>query len=122
MGAPLYHSVYRGAPPAKLYRTKPEGKQGRKLEFTAHEGQKELIRGRKRFNYVNCGRRFGKTTFGVFLLLFYAITFGKPGAWFSPSYKDLSEIWKLTKRALAAAGMIANKNEQLKQIELTNGA
>lgn len=122
MGAPLYHSVYRGAPPSRLYRTEKTKGNARKIDFTPHEGQKKLIRGRKRFNYVNCGRRFGKTTFGVFLLLFYAITFGKPVAWFSPSYKDLSEIWKLTKRALSAAGLIASKNEQLKQIELTNGA
>ncbi|CAH1002698.1 hypothetical protein LEM8419_03570 [Neolewinella maritima] len=117
--APLYRTFGPPVSPT-LYRTGPKTARRRKVKFTPHEGQKQLLRGRKRFNYVNCGRRFGKTSFGIFLLMHYALK-GRPVAWFSPNYKDLSEIWKITKRAFEQAGLIANKNEQLKQIELTNG-
>ena len=118
--APLYAQPYAVQRPL-LYRTGPKTARRRKVKFTPHEGQKTLIRGRKRFNYVNCGRRFGKTSFGVFLLMHYALK-GKPVAWFAPNYKDQSEVWKITKRAFELAGLIAYKNEQLRQIELLNGA
>lgn len=92
------------------------------VKFNPHAGQQRLLTNAKRFNKVNCGRRFGKTTLGEFILIDTALTTGKPVAWFAPNYKDLSEVWKLVKKALLTAGLIADKNEQIKQIVLVNGA
>lgn len=91
-----------------------------KIRFTPHPGQLRILENAKRFNYVNCGRRFGKTSLGIALLLMGA-SLTQPVAWFAPNYKDLSEVWKVAKRALGEAGLIKHKNEQIKQIELITG-
>lgn len=83
-----------------------------------HKGQQEVIDNMKRFTALNCGRRWGKTTFGTTALAMPAVR-GYPVGWYSPTYKDLSEIWKFVKNMLEP--VIKNKNEQLKQIELTTG-
>lgn len=83
-----------------------------------HSGQKRLLEEADRFNTVNCGRRWGKTTIGQNLLVDPALK-GFPTAWFSPTYKDLFEVWKYIKRTLQP--VIRSKNEQLKQIELLTG-
>jgi len=86
------------------------------LEY--HGGQKKIIENAGRFNWVNCGRRFGKTTLGSDLLIDPALD-GFPTSWFSPTYKDLSEVWKETKRVVGPA--IKKKDEQIKQITLYTG-
>lgn len=79
------------------------------------------MRERGRFNAVNCGRRWGKSSVGIFLLI-YGASAGKPVAWFSPNYKDLSEIWKIAKESLGRAGLIRHKSEVNRQLILANGA
>ena len=97
----------------------------RRVKFSPHDGQKKLMREAKRFNMVNCGRRWGKTTIGSFLLSQPALGHNEffksayPVAWFSPSYKSLSEVWKTMKRILNP--VIADKSEQLKELELITG-
>jgi hypothetical protein len=71
-----------------------------------------------RFNVVNCGRRFGKTTLGVYLAITTALE-GKLVGWFSPTYKMLTEVWEALKSRLRDA--IAKISEQGKRIELLTG-
>lgn len=58
-----------------------------------HTGQQAVMDGAKRFNVLECGRRFGKTTLGQTLLILPAVR-GFPVAWFAPTYKLLSEVWR----------------------------
>lgn len=58
-----------------------------------HPAQRRVIDEAARFNVVACGRRFGKSTLGMDRLVVPALE-GKPVAWFSPTYKMLSEIWR----------------------------
>ena len=90
------------------------------ITIDPHPGQRRVLNERKRINKLNCARRWGKTTLGTGLLL-EATEDPYPVAWFAPSYKDLSEVWRKIKRALMKAGMVAEKNEQLKEIHLVTG-
>lgn len=91
------------------------------LEFELHDGQLQVYNNANRFNTVNCGRRWGKTLLAECLLLETAIGLKKPVAYFGPNYKTLSEVWKYIKKELEDAGLVKNKSEQLKQIELVGG-
>src|SRR5690349_17269412 len=63
-----------------------------------HAAQQQVIDEAKRFNVLQCGRRFGKTTLGIDLLMDTALD-GKPAAWFAPTYKLLAEAWREIVRA-----------------------
>ena len=64
------------------------------LELPAlHAGQQVVKNESRRFNVLNCGRRFGKTTLGIELDIEPALN-GYPVAWFSPTYKMLSDVWR----------------------------
>jgi len=58
-----------------------------------HPAQRKVIRQAARFNVLQCGRRFGKTTLGMQLAIETALQ-GKPVAWFAPTYPSLLEVWK----------------------------
>lgn len=90
-----------------------------RVQFKPHKGQMRILKDRDRFNVINCGRRFGKTVLGVYLLS-EGIAKGQKIGWFSPTYKDMDKIWRTVKRKFAS--VIENKNETLKYIEFTNGA
>lgn len=72
----------------------------------------------RRFNVVNCGRRWGKTVLGIDRLLAPAIA-GHPAAWFAPTYKYLIEPWREARQILSP--IVAAKNEQEKQLRLITG-
>src|SRR6478736_332168 len=82
-----------------------------------HPNQEKILRDKKRFNHVKCGRRFGKTEL-VKMLSSYALKGKLIGIWF-PTYKDLSDVWREVILTLYPA--ILKKDEQLKQILLMNG-
>jgi hypothetical protein len=65
-----------------------------------HPAQAQVLSEAKRFNVLECGRRFGKTTLGVRLLISAAIK-GQPVAWFAPTHKLLFEPWDLCSSLLA---------------------
>lgn len=46
-----------------------------------------------RFNVLNCGRRFGKTTLAV-NLIGDEVLVGEPVAYFAPTYRMLAEVWR----------------------------
>jgi hypothetical protein len=80
-----------------------------------HDGQQRVIGEAKRFNVLQCGRRFGKTTMGLNRLIETALC-GHPTGWFAPSYKLLADVWREAKRTLSP--IQPTLNEQEKRIEL----
>lgn len=82
-----------------------------------HFSQEIIFDQRKRFNVLKCGRRFGKTTL-IQELTSIALDGQYVGIW-SPTYKDLHEVWKQLVQTLFP--VIESKNEQVKQIVLITG-
>lgn len=83
-----------------------------------HSAQKEILASASRFNVVICGRRWGKTVFGINQLAKAAIE-GKQTAWFAPVYKQLLEPWREVNRILAP--VITKTNSTERRIELITG-
>lgn len=84
-----------------------------------HPAQQEVLSGRKRFNAINCGRRWGKTEM-VQELSSESIEARLPFAYFSPTYKDLYEVWQEIKTVFHP--IIDNVSETVKQIQFIGGA
>jgi hypothetical protein len=88
-----------------------------------HAGQRSILGDARRFNVVNCGRRFGKTVLGINLACEAALPGGdRPGwpvGWFAPEYKLLREAWRDLNTLLDP--VIASSNSQERRIELVNG-
>lgn len=83
-----------------------------------HEKQEEILATKKRFNILKCGRRFGKTELMIDIAAECALD-GFPAGYWSPTYKDLYEVWNTVKRVLEP--VTKRKDEQVKQIELITG-
>jgi hypothetical protein len=81
-----------------------------------HAGQQQVIENAARFNVLECGRRFGKTTLGIDRIIDTALH-GGPAAWFAPTYKLLAEVWRQTCAALAP--LRPKVSQQEKRIDLT---
>lgn len=58
-----------------------------------HAAQQQVLDERRRFNVLQCGRRFGKTTLGTDIALDRALD-GLPVGWFAPTYKILDDAWR----------------------------
>lgn len=80
-----------------------------------HPAQQRIVDAARRFNVVACGRRFGKTTLAIDLLIEPALD-GYPVAYFAPTYRMLSDVWRTTKRIVKP--ITRHVNEQEKRIEL----
>lgn len=82
-----------------------------------HAGQVQVISNAARFNVLQCGRRFGKTTLGHQLAIAPALQ-GKPVGWFAPSYKVLlpaqEEIFRLLRP-------VAETNKVERRLRTVNG-
>jgi hypothetical protein len=89
---------------------------------TLHPGQRHILKNARRFNVISCGRRFGKTEMAKRLLLIGddngAIN-GYPVAYFCPTFKMLSEVWRGVNQMYQS--IIKNKSEQEKRIEFITG-
>lgn len=83
-----------------------------------HPGQERVLQDAARFNVLACGRRWGKTTLGVDLLVPPALG-GKPVAWFAPTYKMLTEVWREVRRVFVEATERVNAQEH--RLELVTG-
>jgi hypothetical protein len=83
-----------------------------------HDNQLLILKSEKRFNHVRCGRRFGKTSAIVYLLIPSLLENWKIGIWF-PTYKDLFKIWRAVLVTFYEA--IKDKDETTKHIDLKNG-
>ncbi len=69
------------------------------IDDILHLSQRDVFRRRRRFTILEIGRRWGKTTFGIQLLVDRAIDGAKVG-WFAPSYKFLSDVEREVLRIL----------------------
>lgn len=83
-----------------------------------HPAQQEVLAAAKRFNVVDCGRRWGKTQLGIDRCLNVALQ-SKPAAWYAPKYKDLAMVWRELK--MRCASIITKANEQERRLELIGG-
>lgn len=83
-----------------------------------HPAQAQIKNEAQRFNVVDCGRRFGKTTMGQDLLVPPALE-GYPVGWFSPTYKMLLEVWRAASSTLKPVAQRVNAQER--RIETITG-
>jgi len=83
-----------------------------------HPGQERVIAQAQRFNVLAAGRRWGKNMLAEGRIILPALQ-GKPVAWFSPTYKTLSDDWR---RLLEIARpVILDKSEQERRMVLQGG-
>lgn len=83
-----------------------------------HVGQRQVADEAKRFNVLACGRRWGKTTFGVDLACEDLLD-GKSVGWFAPYSDYYYNPWEECKRLLYP--LIKHKSETLKRLDLVTG-
>ncbi len=83
-----------------------------------HPSQQQARDAAKRFNVLNCGRRWGKTLMGADLTITAAVE-GAAVGWGSPTYKMLADVWREMLDTLAP--VIVDKSEQEHRIEMVNG-
>lgn len=83
-----------------------------------HAGQLKIIKEAKRFNILACGRRFGKTVLGIDRIIQPALK-GLPVAYFEPTYKMLTEVWRELCRVLKP--VISRTDVQQHRLELISG-
>lgn len=83
-----------------------------------HPGQQILAEQAERYNVVGCGRRWGKTVWGVDRCIKDMLK-GAPAGWFAPSYKYVQEVWRDFNRHLNP--IITQSNSTEKRIELSTG-
>lgn len=81
-------------------------------------GQVRILREMRRFNVLDCGRRWGKTDLCE-ILIADPLLKGYPVGWFAPSYKILNEAWSEINRIYAP--LIVSSNRTEKRIELITG-
>lgn len=85
-----------------------------------HAGQKQLAAEQRRFNVACMGRRWGKTKFGIDVLLSPGMALeGAPVGWFAPQYKLLEEVYREARRILAPVITVANSQQH--RLELITG-
>lgn len=65
-----------------------------------HPAQQQVRSEAKRFNVLQCGRRWGKTKMGADLLIETALH-GHPSGWFAPTTKYLAEVWHEVGKTIA---------------------
>jgi hypothetical protein len=87
-----------------------------------HPGQALVDEGAVRFNVIDCGRRWGKSLYGLQRKAAEMLMMGKPVGWFAPTYKDLAPIWRDAKAVFRKAIPKGGISEQEKRIQLSNGA
>jgi hypothetical protein len=83
-----------------------------------HPAQAEIDNCSARFIVAVCGRRFGKTS-AIPRKRIQAILTGKPGAYFAPTYKMMSQFFDSTKNLLAP--IITNVNKSEHRMEFIGG-
>lgn len=85
-----------------------------------HAGQAQLAAEHRRFNVACMGRRWGKTKFGIDLLLSPGMVLeGAPVGWFAPQYKLLEEVYREARRILAPITVRADGQQH--RLELITG-
>jgi hypothetical protein len=81
-------------------------------------GQARILSEMRRYNVLDCGRRFGKTDLCE-IVIHQPLLKGFPVGWFAPTYKILDEAWTEINRMYAP--VIASSNKTEKRIEFITG-
>ena len=90
-----------------------------------HDDQRRILANARRMNAIACGRRYGKTTLGLFLAAYGAphttggVLAGQPVGWFAPTYKLLDDAWRAALVALRDG--VVNTDKQQRRIEFSAG-
>ncbi len=84
-----------------------------------HPGQASVVAGRKRFNVLMCGRRFGKTSLGLDLAI-NAMLDGRKVGWFAATYKILNPAFDELEAMLRGVPGF-RKSETERWLRLPNG-
>jgi predicted phage terminase large subunit-like protein len=84
-----------------------------------YPAQREIEREARRFNVLACGRRWGKTTYGVRRLMRLACNDGMPVAYFAPTYGMVTEVWREYIRRLRPVTVRMNASQH--RLELITG-
>lgn len=83
-----------------------------------HPGQTHVWQNASRFNVLACGRRWGKTSLGIEVIVRVALA-GMPAAWGAPHYKYLAEPFRELRRILKPVTERASDAD--KRIDLITG-
>lgn len=83
-----------------------------------HPGQRQILAEARRWNVIDCGRRWGKTLIGGEISA-QSMLAGQPVGWFAPTYKLLSDAWREVKTLLQP--VISDKSETEKRLTLITG-
>lgn len=83
-----------------------------------HPKQELIMRERKRFNVLKCGRRFGKTEVSKELVAETMLEKGSVGYW-TPTYKDLDKVWN--EICFTFHDIIEKKDSSLKKLTIKGG-
>jgi hypothetical protein len=81
-----------------------------------HPGQQQIIREAKRFNVASCGRRFGKSVVGKYLVV-ETVLGGWPASWMAPSFRTLADEWRELKRILLPVTVEKSEQEHWLQVQ-----
>jgi predicted phage terminase large subunit-like protein len=89
-----------------------------------HPGQKRVAENAGRYNVLTCGRRWGKTKFGIHRLLTGPKNLldpaGYPAGWFAPSSRYVEDVWD--ELGVRLAGLIEYKNRQAGRMRFVTGS
>ena len=78
-----------------------------------HAAQNVIKAKAQRFNVICAGRRFGKDVLAQDRAVFYALGRRSPVAWFAPSYRMLSDNFRMLSNSLAPVVMGKRVNERM---------
>ena len=85
---------------------------------TLHDGQRAVVREARRMNSVCMGRRWGKSVLGIDRAVHPALA-GYPVAFYSPTHKMLTEVWR--EMNLILGPVTSRRNSQEHRLELITG-
>jgi Terminase large subunit, T4likevirus-type, N-terminal/Terminase RNaseH-like domain len=82
-----------------------------------HQAQLTVLENRQRFNALCCGRRWGKTTIAMEVMVRLLMA-GKPVAWFAPTYRLLKDAWAQIKQTLEP---VTERSLEAERLEVVGG-
>ncbi len=85
-----------------------------------HRGQTEVMESPARFKVVACGRRWGKTTVGITVIIDQAMWRNMRAWWLTPTLLMASQVWRDLKAALRRISQVSI-SESERRIDLPGG-
>jgi len=96
----------------------------KRIQFKPHPSQQALLDNMGRFTVLNCGRRWGKTLFALYIIL-DALVHGKRVAYFAPNSGRFTNLWdklnNLLGDLIATRLLTINNTRKEVRVKHTNG-